>query len=56
MGTVSTGAGEIENAGEEQCDGEEEGDSGGGEEARGKPAQSPPSLRSVCVCDARQPF
>lgn len=35
---------------------EEERGSGGGEEARGEPAQSLPSLCSVGVSDARQPF
>ena len=32
---VTNGAGQIENEGERQCDGEEERGSGGGEEARG---------------------
>ena len=49
---VATGAGKTE--GEKQCDGEESG-RGGGEEARGN-WQSPPSLCSIRVSDARQPF
>lgn len=48
-GTITTGAGEIWSEGEKQCDGEDERCSGGGEEARGKPAQSPPSLCSIGV-------
>lgn len=54
VGTVSTGDGKIENKGEKQCDGEEERGSGGGEEARG--SRHLPSLCSICVSDARQPF
>lgn len=46
----------IENEAEKQSDGEEERGSGGGGEARGKPAQSLPSLSSIGVSDVRQPF